>query len=151
MDKTRQLVIVGDSAFAEVAHEYFDAESDYRVAGFAVERAFLKRDTFHGLPVVAFEDLERHFPPQTHAVYVATVYTQLNRLRARLAAEAKARGYALASFVSPRAQVWRTILQLTQFSGGCRFAFNRWPARNRVKERRAQTVDVAAEILGLVV
>lgn len=110
MDKTRQLVIVGDSAFAEVAHEYFDAESNYRVAGFAVERAFLKRDSFHGLPVVAFEDLERHFPPQTHEVHVATVYTQLNRLRARLAAEAKARGYRLASFVSPRAQVWRNAV-----------------------------------------
>jgi len=110
MDKRRQLVIVGDSAFAEVALEYFDAESDYRVAGFAVERAYLTRDRFHGLPVVAFEDLEKHFAPETHEVYVATVYTQLNRLRARLAAEAKARGYRLASFVSPRAQVWRNAV-----------------------------------------
>lgn len=107
--KTRQLVIVGDSAFAEIAHEYFDADSDYRVVGFAVERAHLKRDEFHGLPVVAFEELEQHFPPAEHEVFVATVYTQLNRLRTRLAAAAKARGYRLASFVSPRAFVWRNV------------------------------------------
>lgn len=107
--KTRHLVIVGDSAFAEIAHEYFDADSDYRVVGFAVERAYLKRDEFHGLPVVAFEDLEQHFPPAEHEVFVATVYTQLNRLRTRLAAAAKARGYRLASFVSPRAFVWRNV------------------------------------------
>lgn len=109
MTKTRKLVIVGDSAFAEVALEYFDAESDYDVVAFAVESAFLKRDEFHGRPVVAFEALERHFPPGEHEVHVATVYTQLNRLRARLAAEAKSRGYALASFISPRAQVWRNV------------------------------------------
>lgn len=107
--KTRHLVIVGDSAFAEIAHEYFDADSDYRVVGFAVERAYLKRSEFHGLPVVAFEELEQHFPPDRHEVFVATVYTQLNRLRTRLAAAAKARGYRLASFVSPRAFVWRNV------------------------------------------
>ena len=107
MNKTRKLVIVGDSAFAEVAHEYFDAESGYRVVAFAVEQAFRRRDTLHGLPVLPFEQLEQHCEPSDHDVYVATVYTQLNRLRARLAAAAKTRDYRLASFVSPRAQVWR--------------------------------------------
>jgi len=107
--KTRELVIVGDSAFAEIAHEYFDADSDYRVVGFAVEAAYLKRGELHGLPVVAFEELEQHFPPADHEVFVATVYTQLNRLRTRLAQAAKGRGYRLASFVSPRAFVWRNV------------------------------------------
>jgi hypothetical protein len=101
----RKLVIVGDSAFAEIAHEYFDADSDYQVVGFAVEQAFRQRDRLHGLPVLDFESLEQHFAPADHAVYVAVTYTQLNRLRARLAAAAKARGYALASYVSSRAFV----------------------------------------------
>jgi hypothetical protein len=39
------LILVGDSAFAEVAHEYFMAFSPWRVRAFAVERAHLKRDT----------------------------------------------------------------------------------------------------------
>jgi len=107
VNKTRNLVIVGASAFAEVAHEYFDAESGYRVVGYSVERQYLTGETLHGLPVVPFEDIGRHFAPAAHDVYVATVYTQLNRLRARLAAAAKAGGYRLASFISPRAQVWR--------------------------------------------
>lgn len=107
--KTRKLVIVGDSAFAEIAREYFDADSDYQVVGFAVEAAYLRRSELHGLPVVAFEDLDRHFTATEHDVFVATVYTQLNRLRTRLAQAAKARGYRLASFVSPRAFVWRNV------------------------------------------
>lgn len=107
--KTKKLIIVGDSAFAEIAHEYFDADSNYEVVGFSVERAFLKRSEMRGLPVIAFEELETHFSPATHDIYVATVYTQLNRLRARLAAAAKTRGYQLASYVSSRAFVWRNV------------------------------------------
>ncbi|MFO1216872.1 MAG: acetyltransferase [Burkholderiaceae bacterium] len=106
----RKLVIVGDSAFAEVAREYFDAESDHDVVAFAVEAPFLKRESLHGLPVVPFETLADAFSPADHDVYVAVVYTQLNRLRARLAAQAKEKGFALASFVSPRAQVWRNAV-----------------------------------------
>lgn len=102
-------MIVGDSAFAEIAHEYFDADSEYEVVAFSVERPFLKGDEFRGLPVVAFEDLENELDPSLHYVYVATVYTQLNRLRARLATAAKAKGYSLASYVSSRAFVWRNV------------------------------------------
>lgn len=107
--KTKHLIIVGDSAFAEIAHEYFDADSDYEVVGFSVERDFLKRKEFRGLPVVAFEDLESHFDPINHHVYVATVYTQLNRLRSRLASAAKEKGYQLASYISSHSFVWRNV------------------------------------------
>ena len=109
MDKKRKLIIVGDSAFAEIAYEYFTWDSDYEVVAFSVERAFLKRDSLFGLPVAAFETLAERFAPADHAVYVAATYTQLNRLRARLAAAAKAHGYALASYVSTRAFVWRNV------------------------------------------
>jgi sugar O-acyltransferase (sialic acid O-acetyltransferase NeuD family) len=107
--KDRQLVIVGDSAFAEIAYEYFTHDSRYEVRGFAVERAYLKRDLLCGLPVVAFEDIEVAFAPKDHHFFAATVYTQLNRLRTRLYRAAKERGYAPASFVSPRAFVWHNV------------------------------------------
>lgn len=109
MNKTRKLVIVGDSAFAEIAYEYFDADSDYEVVAFSVEREFLKHEGKQGLPVVPFEELETRFDPANHEVYVATVYTQLNRLRARLATAAKVKGYRLASYVSSRAFVWHNV------------------------------------------
>lgn len=105
MEKTRDLVLIGDSAFAEVAHEYFEAESHYRVVGFAVERPFLKRTLLRGLPVIALDELPRAYPPATHDVFAALVYTQMNRLRTRLTMAAKDMGYNLASHVSPRAFV----------------------------------------------
>jgi sugar O-acyltransferase (sialic acid O-acetyltransferase NeuD family) len=104
-----KLVIVGDSAFAEVAFEYFTHESNYEVSAFAVEEPYLKRDRLFDRPVVAFEGLTERFPPHTHSIYVAVTYTQLNRLRTRLMNAAKQAGYALASFISPRAFVWRNV------------------------------------------
>jgi sugar O-acyltransferase (sialic acid O-acetyltransferase NeuD family) len=107
MGQTRKLVIVGDSAFAEVACEYFSVDSGYEVAGFAVERAFLSRAVLLERPVVAFEQIQERFPPATHDAFVAVTYTQLNRVRARLAQAARERGYRLARYVSSSAFVWR--------------------------------------------
>jgi len=107
--KTRPLIIVGDSAFAEIACEYFDVDTGYDVVAFAVERAFLNKSSLLGRPVLALEDLPAHHAPANHDVFVAATYTQLNRLRARLAAHVKSLGYALASYVSPRAFVWRNV------------------------------------------
>jgi sugar O-acyltransferase (sialic acid O-acetyltransferase NeuD family) len=109
MSKTRKLVIVGDSAFAQIAYEYFTWDSEYEVAGFSVEAPFLKQSELCGLPLVPFETLEHYFPPADHDVYAAVVYTQLNRLRARLSGTAKQKGYKLASYVSSKAFVWRNV------------------------------------------
>jgi sugar O-acyltransferase (sialic acid O-acetyltransferase NeuD family) len=105
----KPLVLLGDGAFAEIAFEYFSADTEYQVVAFAVERPFLKRERLFNLPVVAFEDLEGLYAPRDHSFYAALVYTQLNRLRARLYHSAKAKGYHPASYVSPRAFVWRNV------------------------------------------
>jgi sugar O-acyltransferase (sialic acid O-acetyltransferase NeuD family) len=109
MEKTRKLIIVGDTAFAEIAYEYFTHDSDYEVVAFSVESEYLQRDTLFGLPIVPFETLEQTYAPAEHSVYAANVYTQLNRLRTRLCQEAKAKGYQLASYVSSRAFVWPNV------------------------------------------
>lgn len=108
-EKSKNLLIVGDGEFAEIAYEYFTHDSSFEVAGFAVERDFLKRDRLFDLPVVALEDADRHFSPAEHDAFVAVTYTQLNRVRGRLAQATRAKGYALASYVSSHAFVWRNV------------------------------------------
>lgn len=107
--KHKQLIIVGDAAFAEIAYEYFTYDSPYSVAGFAVERAYLTKESLFGLPVVALEEVEKRFAPGEHEAFVALTYAQLNRVRARLCGVMKERGYRLASYVSSRAFVWRNV------------------------------------------
>jgi sugar O-acyltransferase (sialic acid O-acetyltransferase NeuD family) len=109
MEKMKKLVIVGDSAFAEVAYECFTYDSGYEVVGFSVESAYLKKDTLFGLPIVPFERVEEFFKPDEVEFYAAVVYTKLNRLRTRLYETAKAKGYQPASYISSRAFVWRNV------------------------------------------
>ena len=106
---SQKLVIAGDSAFAEIAYEYFTHDSDYEVVGFTVEHDYLRKSELCGLPVVPFEELEAHFAPSEHAFFAAATYTQLNRLRTRLYLDAKSRGYAPASYISSRAFLWRNV------------------------------------------
>jgi len=104
----RNLVIVGAGEFAEIACEYFSHDSPYEVAGFAVERPYLKETALCGYPVVPLDEIESHFPPSTHSAFVAVTFTKLNRIRARLYGEVKAKGYDLAPYVSSNAFVWRS-------------------------------------------
>ncbi len=106
MSDEAKIVIVGDGETAEIAYEYFTHDSMHEVVGFAVETAYKKRDELFGLPVVAFEEIERHFSPQEHLAFAAISYTQLNRVRARIFRAIKAKGYTCASYVSSRAFVW---------------------------------------------
>ena len=108
-DTPQRLVIVGDSLFAEIAHEYFQYDSPYDVVAFSVERDYLKRKHFRGLPVVPFETLAHEFDPADCRVFVAITYLQLNRLRTRLTEAARGSGFRLASYVSSQAFVWRNV------------------------------------------
>lgn len=103
---TSPLLIIGDSAFAEVAYECFSLDSPYEVVGFTVERAFLKSDSLFGLPIVPFEDVEENYAAGDHHFFAALVYTHMNRLRTRLYHEAKLKGFAPATYISSRASVW---------------------------------------------
>jgi sugar O-acyltransferase (sialic acid O-acetyltransferase NeuD family) len=105
----KKLILIGDSLFAEIAYEYFTVDSNYEVVAFAVEREYMKRDSLFGLPIVPFEELTANYAPDEHAFYAALVYTQLNRLRTRLYQTAKTMGYQPASYISPRAFVWRNV------------------------------------------
>lgn len=108
-EKREKLVIVGDSAFAQIAYEYFTYDSIYEVVSFAVEKEYLKNDNLFGLPIVPFEDIEKKYPPSDYRIFVALVYTQLNRSRTRLYHEVKEKGYRPVSYISSHAFVWHNV------------------------------------------
>lgn len=102
----RKLVLFGAREFAEVLAYYFIHDSAYDLLAFTVDGAYMESDSFYGRPVVPFEEAADRFPPEDHDLFVAVSYQKMNRTRAGKVEEAKGKGYALASFVSSRAQVW---------------------------------------------
>jgi len=103
----KPLVIFGTGDVARLARSYFTRDAGRDVAGFTVDRAFREKDRYLDLPLVDFEDLESRFPPSGFDGFVALSYRNMNRLRALKYLEMKARGYALASYLSSRCS-WLT-------------------------------------------
>lgn len=105
----KKLIIVGTSAFAEVAYEYFKYDSDYEVIGFCVEKEYLTENEKFGLPVIALEEIEHIYNPNEHYFFAALTYRQLNRVRTRLYKIMKNKGYKPASYISKKAFIWKNV------------------------------------------
>lgn len=101
----KRLVIFGIKNFALIVHYLFSSDSDYTVVGFTVDREYLDQATFKGLPIVPFDEIEDHFPPETHDMFVAIGIGKLNTLRSQKVEEVEAKGYRVTSFISSRATV----------------------------------------------
>lgn len=96
-----KLVIFGIGKIGQVAYHHFKTDSEYDVVGFAVDRDYLPEDgLYDGLPVVAFDEVEKHFSPKEHSLFVATGYQSMNSFRAECFSQAKIKGYQTASYVS---------------------------------------------------
>ena len=106
----KKLIIFGCGDIAQLAHYYFTSDSNYQIIAFTVDRAFVPVSGFYcGLPVVTFEDLEEIYPPSDHDIFIAMSYAKINQIRAHKLEEAKAKGYALASYISSRASILTSV------------------------------------------
>jgi sugar O-acyltransferase (sialic acid O-acetyltransferase NeuD family) len=104
-----KLVIIGDGETAEIAYEYFTSDINYEVVAFSAEKKFMKNNALFGLPVVAFEEVEKIYSPKDYKAFVAISFTQLNRLRTRLYKLTKEKGYSVCSYVSPEAFIGKNV------------------------------------------
>ncbi len=93
-----------------IAYEYFTYDSEYEIVAFAVEKNFIRDELLYDLPIIALENLEKHFPSTEYDAFVAIPASQLNRLRSRLFKFVKDKGYKCATYVSSRAFVWRNAI-----------------------------------------
>ncbi len=101
----KKLIIIGDGGFAHCVFENFTENTNYQVCAFVVEKAFIKKDNYLGLPVVEFEDIESIYPPHEYDFFVGIGGNQLNQLRIRFYEKMKEKGYKPAFCISKKASV----------------------------------------------
>lgn len=101
-----KLVIFGSAEIASLALFYFRQDSDWDVVAFTVDDDYVQGDSFEGLPLLAFSEARKRFPPESVSMHVALSYSRLNQLRQAKYNDAKAAGYQLASYVCSRSVFW---------------------------------------------
>jgi sugar O-acyltransferase (sialic acid O-acetyltransferase NeuD family) len=101
------VVLFGAGDIARLAHYYFTHDSTHRVVAFTVDPSFRDADSFLGLPLVGFDEVASHYPPDRYGMFVAMSYAKMNHVRADKYQHARDLGYTLVSYVSSRC-TWLT-------------------------------------------
>ncbi|MGV3602053.1 MAG: acetyltransferase [Dyadobacter fermentans] len=101
-----KIIVFGVLDTAELAHYYLTHDSEHEVVAFTVNRQYIEHDNFHGLPVVAFEDVETLFPPSEYKFFAPMTGRNMNRNREAIYNHAKAKGYEFISYISSRATLF---------------------------------------------
>lgn len=100
------VVVFGTGDMSEAMLVYLERHSDLNVVGFTLDAKYRKDDSYKGKPLVDWEDLERHYPPEQVQLFGPVTYRQMNTLRRDRFNAGKARGYRYASFIHPGAHVY---------------------------------------------
>ncbi len=102
-----KIIIFGIQDFAELAHYYLSNDSIHEVVAFSVDQKYLPESRFYkDLPVVAFEDVEKIYPPAGFKFFAPMAPARMNRVREDVYHKIKAKGYELISYLSSKATVF---------------------------------------------
>jgi len=97
MKTNKSTIIYGNGSMAKVLYSYM--KHDYNIVGFCVDKCCIKDDKFMGLPLVAFEEVEKTFLPKDCQMINSIGFVQMNELRKNRSLVAKSKGYELISYI----------------------------------------------------
>ncbi|MBZ4036560.1 acetyltransferase [Flavobacterium sp. 17A] len=102
-----KIIIFGIQDFAELAHYYLQNDSQHDVVAFAVNEDYLPEDKFFkGLPIEAFEDIEKKYSPKDFKFFAPMAPQKMNTLRENIYNNIKSKGYDLISYISSKATIF---------------------------------------------
>lgn len=105
----RNLIIFGDTPFAERLFKYISIEAKDKIIAFTQEKSFVSRKEIQGVPVVPFEELDEHFNEEFEII-IGIGYTQMNQLKRKIYNKCKEKGYKVATYISSKALVYADMI-----------------------------------------
>jgi sugar O-acyltransferase (sialic acid O-acetyltransferase NeuD family) len=111
----KKAVIFGLGDFAQVAYVYLRDDSEYRIEAFTANRHYIEQEQLLGLPVTAFEDVDRTYPAREFAIFVAIGFSRVNAVRREIFEQCRERGYTVPAYVNSTVRRWNE----TRIGEGC--------------------------------
>ena len=109
----RNLIIFGDTPFAERLFRYISIEAKDKVIAFTQEKSYISRKEIQGIPVVPFEEIDEHFN-EDFEIIIGIGYTQMNQLKKKIYKMCKEKKYKVGTYISSNA-----IVYSSEFGEGC--------------------------------
>ena len=106
-----QVIIFGIRDLAELAHFYLQTDSEHNVVAFSVHKEYLPAgNSFKGLPVIAFEEIENEFPAKDYSFFAPMTHKGMNKEREKIYFEIKKKGFNLINYISSKATVFDNLI-----------------------------------------
>lgn len=95
----KNIVIFGTTDFGRLMKYYIEKDDERKIAAFTVNRKYMEKSVFCGLPVVAFEELTINYSPEEYEVLIAIGNSKMNDVRKDVYNNCKEMGYTVASYI----------------------------------------------------
>lgn len=102
----RNLVILGDSSFAERISIYIREEKKDKLIAFTLDRERITRTVIDGIPVLPLDELDLYLGKGSFEIILGIGYTRMNDLRSTLYKKCISLGYSIGSYISTKAIVY---------------------------------------------
>ena len=103
--RVQQVIIYGDSNFAEQVYYQLKTDGRYKILAFTVDETKYQKNSFNGLPVIPFQQLIKKYSPNEVEIFPAIGYSKLNTIRKIATTEIEQAGYKLFTYISKNAHV----------------------------------------------
>jgi sugar O-acyltransferase (sialic acid O-acetyltransferase NeuD family) len=105
-----KVIIFGNTLSADLAHYYLTNDSEHEVVAYAVHEAYINTPPEPeairpDIPIVAFENIEKNYPPSDYKFFAPLTEKNMNRFREQVYNEIKVKGYEMISYISSKATV----------------------------------------------
>lgn len=101
----RDFIIFGKGDFADILTYIIEQEMNRNVAAYMVNKKFLDVDSYHGKPVVPYEDIEDFYHPSEYAVSLGYEAHDMYRTREELQKELLKKGFIFDNVISNTANL----------------------------------------------
>ena len=101
-----KVIIFGVLDTAELAHFYLNVDSPHEVVAFSVNKEYIVEKKFKGLPVVAFENIEKIYSPKEYKFFAPMTGKKMNKLREKVYNNIEKKGYEMISYISSKATIF---------------------------------------------
>ena len=103
----QDIIIFGTSKVSEIVYSCIknDKDTAWKPVAFCVDKEYLSETEKFGLPVVAFEEVQKEYNPINYKMLIAMGYHKMNKVRENKCIEAKEKGYELISYIHSMADI----------------------------------------------
>lgn len=101
----KELVIVGNSSYAQMMERYIRLSNFGRVVAYVVDEAFISEKEIEGIKVISFEQMKTEYAPENISLIMGIGYKQMSAIRKEKFEKCKNWGYMFENYIHPTAIV----------------------------------------------